>query len=43
MVDWLLHPRRRRVVDAGVVAWVIAWALLGYSAGRALAREGVTR
>ena len=44
MVDWLLHPRRRRVVDAGVVAWVIAWALLGYSAGRALDRVSeVTR
>jgi hypothetical protein len=36
MVDWLLHPRRRRVVDAAVLAWVIAWALLGYTAGRAL-------
>ena len=44
MVDWLLHPRRRRVVDAAVVAWVIAWALLGYSAGRALDRVSeVTR
>ena len=44
MVDWLMHPRRRRVVDAAVVAWVIAWALLGYSAGRALDRVSeVTR
>jgi len=36
MVDWLLHPRRRHLVDAAVLAWVIAWALLGLSAGRAL-------
>jgi hypothetical protein len=36
MADWLLHPRRRHVVDAAVLAWVIAWALLGYTAGRAL-------
>ena len=36
MVDWLLHPRRRRVIDAAVLAWVIAWALLGWTAGRAL-------
>jgi len=44
MTDWLLHPRRRRVADAAVVAWVLAWALLGYSAGRALDRVSeVTR
>ena len=36
MIDWLLHPRRRRLADAAVVAWVIAWALLGWTAGRAL-------
>ena len=36
MVDWLLHPRRRHLIDAAVLAWVIAWALLGLSAGRAL-------
>jgi hypothetical protein len=44
MADWLLHPRRRRVVDAAVLAWVIAWALLGWTAGRALDRVSeVTR
>jgi hypothetical protein len=44
MADWLLHPRRRRVVDATVLAWVLAWALLGYTAGRALDRVSeVTR
>jgi hypothetical protein len=44
MADWLLHPRRRRVVDASVLAWVLAWALLGYTAGRALDRVSeVTR
>ena len=36
MVDWLLHPRRRHLIDAAVLAWVIAWALLGWTAGRAL-------
>ena len=36
MGDWFLHPRRRRLADALVVAWVIAWALAGYVAGRAL-------
>ncbi|MDQ1741593.1 MAG: hypothetical protein QOE53_3245 [Pseudonocardiales bacterium] len=44
MADWLLHPRRRRMVDAAVLAWVLAWALLGYTAGRALDRVSeVTR
>jgi hypothetical protein len=44
MADWLLHPRRRRLVDATVLAWVLAWALLGYTAGRALDRVSeVTR
>ena len=44
MADSLLHPRRRRVVDAAVLTWVIAWALLGYTAGRALDRVSeVTR
>ncbi len=36
MGDWLLHPRRRHLADALVIAWVIAWALLGWTAGRAL-------
>ena len=36
MADWLLHPRRRRVVDAVVLAWVLAWALAGYAAARGL-------
>ena len=36
MADWLLHPRRRRLADAAVLAWVVAWALLGWTAGRAL-------
>ena len=36
MGDWLLHPRRRLFADALVAAWVIAWALAGYTAGRAL-------
>jgi hypothetical protein len=36
MTDWLLHPRRRRMVDAAVVAWVLAWALAGYAAARGL-------
>jgi predicted metal-binding membrane protein len=36
MGDWLLHPRRRVFADALVVAWVIAWALAGWTAGRAL-------
>jgi hypothetical protein len=44
MADWLLHPRRRHAVDAAVVAWLVAWALLGYMAGRALDRVSeVTR
>src|SRR3954454_22122808 len=38
MVDWLLHPRRRPVVDAAVLAWVLVWALAGYAAGRGLDR-----
>jgi hypothetical protein len=38
MADWLLHPRRRRVVDAAVLAWVLAWALAGYAAARGLDR-----
>ena len=36
MGDWLLHPRRRLFADALVAAWVVAWALAGYTAGRAL-------
>lgn len=36
MGDWLLHPRRRHLADAMVIAWVVAWALLGWTAGRAL-------
>jgi hypothetical protein len=36
MGDWLLHPRRRHLADALVIAWVLAWALLGWTAGRAL-------
>src|SRR5215210_5968837 len=36
MADWLLHPRRRRVVDAAVLAWVLAWALAGYAGARGL-------
>jgi hypothetical protein len=44
MADWLLHPRRRRAVDAAVLAWVLAWALLGYAAARGLDRVSeVTR
>jgi hypothetical protein len=35
-MDWLLHPRRRVFADALVLAWVVAWALAGYTAGRAL-------
>ena len=31
-----MHPRRRRVADALVVAWVLVWAFAGYTAGRAL-------
>jgi hypothetical protein len=38
MADWLLHPRRRRVVDAAVLAWVLAWAVAGYAAARGLDR-----
>jgi hypothetical protein len=38
MADWLLHPRRRRVVDAAVLAWVLAWALAGYATARGLDR-----
>jgi len=37
MLDWLLNPRRIRVIDAAVVAWVLAWALLGYAAAQSLA------
>jgi hypothetical protein len=40
MADWLLHPRRRRVVDAVVLAWILAWALAGYAAGRGIDRIG---
>jgi hypothetical protein len=36
MADWLLHPRRRYAGDALVLAWVLVWALAGYTAGRAL-------
>jgi hypothetical protein len=36
MGDWLLHPRRRHLADALVLAWVLAWAVLGWTAGRAL-------
>ena len=36
MGDWFLHPRRRHLADALVVAWVLAWALAGITAGRAL-------
>jgi len=36
MADWLLHPRRRPVVDAAVLAWVLVWALLGYAGARGL-------
>ena len=31
-----MHPRRRRVADALVLAWVLVWAFAGYTAGRAL-------
>src|SRR4051812_2370272 len=40
MADWLLHPRRRRVVDALVLAWVLVWALAGYAAAHGLDRLG---
>ena len=36
MGDWLLHPRRRLLADALVIAWVVVWALAGVAAGRAL-------
>ena len=36
MGDWLLHPRRRHLADALVLAWVLVWAFAGYTAGRAL-------
>ena len=36
MGDWLLHPRRRHLADALVLAWVLVWALAGLTAGRAL-------
>jgi hypothetical protein len=36
MADWLLHPRRRWLADALVLAWVLVWALAGVTAGRAL-------
>jgi hypothetical protein len=43
-MDWLLHPRRRRLADVLVLAWVIVWAVAGYTAGRALDRlSEVTR
>jgi hypothetical protein len=35
-MDWLLHPRRRVFADVLVAAWVVAWALAGYTAGKAL-------
>ena len=35
-MDWLLHPRRRAFADTLVVTWVIVWALVGWTAGRAL-------
>src|SRR5215210_6342955 len=38
MMDWLLHPRRRRVVDAAVLTWVLVWALAGYAGARGLDR-----
>ena len=44
MGDWLLHPRRRHLADALVLAWVLVWAVAGYTAGRALAKVSeVTR
>lgn len=36
MLDWLLDPRRIRVIDATVLAWVLVWALLGYAAAQSL-------
>jgi hypothetical protein len=36
MGDWFLHPRRRHLADALVLAWVLVWAVAGYTAGRAL-------
>ena len=33
-MDWLLHPRRRLLLDALVIAWVVVWALAGITAGR---------
>ena len=36
LLDWLLDPRRIRVVDATVLAWVLVWALLGYAAAQSL-------
>ncbi len=38
LTDWLLDPRRIHAVDATVVAWVLAWALLGYAAGQSLSQ-----
>lgn len=36
MGDWMLHPRRRWLADALVIAWVLVWLLAGITAGRAL-------
>lgn len=36
LLDWLLDPRRIRVIDAAVLAWVLAWALLGYASAQSL-------
>jgi hypothetical protein len=36
MGDWFLHPRRRHLADALVLAWVLVWAVAGYRRLRAL-------
>jgi hypothetical protein len=36
MSDWFLHPRRRWLVDAFVITWVVVWAVAGVTAGRAM-------
>lgn len=36
MGDWMLHPRRRTLADALVIAWVLVWLIAGITAGRAL-------
>jgi hypothetical protein len=44
VLDWILHPRRRPAFDALVLAWVLAWAALGYAAGHGLDKlSAVTR